>query len=165
MPFKVKKIKIALALILRTLDSLRSFHSSLPSSFSPKYPIRLSFFALKYIGILSIAIWYTIMRKIEIRCHKNQKSSFFTYDVLGSSSLIAFISVTITRRDVPDPINLSLGFATSINKVEYPNNHKTKEGTNVVSNWLWKIRTIGIVNVNMAYSFVWLIVYRISHSC
>ena len=87
-------------------------------------------------------------------CQRNQISINFIYEVFGRSLEIAENRVAITRRDVPAPMNLSPKSDISINKVEYPNNHKMNVGKNVFKNWVVNILSSLIKMMNSVDSSV-----------
>ena len=70
--------------------------------------------------------------KAILRCHTNQISISFTYDVLGKSPLMTLIQVAITSMTVTDPINLSPGRSMSTKRVEYTSKHSSRIGMNVL---------------------------------
>ena len=101
-----------------------------------------SFFSLlsRYTCSLLRIIWQNIIARIVKLCQRNQRSISFMYEVFGRSFEIASNRVAITRRDVPAPMNRSLKSATSINNVEYPNNHRINVGIKMFRSWFVKFR-------------------------
>ena len=99
-----------------------------------------------------------MMANMFVRCHMNQTSMYFMYDVLGRSSWIAFSRVTMTRRAVPDPINLSLNPVSfgSINRVVYPKSQSISDGTKAMVIWFVYKRVKWILTIFFVDSFVFL---------
>ena len=114
------------------IDGIHLIVSNSITSFFSRFP--------RYTCSLLRMIWQNIIARIVKLCQRNQRSMSFMYDVFGRSFEIASNRVAITRRDVPAPMNRSLKSATSINNVEYPNNHRINVGMKMFRSWFVKFR-------------------------